>query len=60
VRRALKLPVAHRAGKTTWYLSRVRSGELVIKVRRAKVTEIGVVNHTVLARAGWRTLLRGF
>lgn len=57
--RALRLGRGHRVGKTTWYLSRIRGGERVIKVRRAEVTEIGVVNPRVLARAGWRAVLRG-
>jgi hypothetical protein len=57
--RALKLRAAERLGKTTWYLSRVRHGELVIKAQGAKVTELGVVIPTVLAAAGWRVVQRG-
>ncbi len=57
--RVLKLGPAHVAGKTLWYLNRIRGGERVIKVQRAKVTEIGVVNPTLLAAAGWRAVLHG-
>lgn len=58
--RALKLSRGHRVGKTTWYLKRVHRGERVIKIRRGRVGEIGVVSPTVLTHAGWRAVLRGF
>ncbi|MDQ4072042.1 MAG: hypothetical protein M3088_04075, partial [Actinomycetota bacterium] len=60
VRRRLFGERRYRVGRDTWYLAGGRQARIVVKVRRGRVSEIGLADPRLTAGGSVRRFVRSF
>jgi hypothetical protein len=60
VRRRLRGERRFRVGRDSWYLAGARSARIVVKVRRGRVSEIGLADLRLTFKGAAKRFVRSF